>query len=524
MKRILVLAAVIHAAVSWPALAGPRAVDPEGDPASARNQGHDDGRISSPGDRTDGASDGTVLDERTPTETDTPPVPFSNPAFGPRYTIERIVVRGNHKTESALILGELGLRAGDQVTASDSRVEAGRIRLLSLGFFLDVRLALEKGTGRGGAVLVVEVEERGTVILNALYLGSSDATSFWGGLEIAENNLLGRGISLGTGFVASTRPKVAEADWDLGARIRTLVPPLGGTGLMISGTGLIVSGSEFFRVSGPSDGSDPVDFVALRIKRVGGVVGLGRGLTHAARLFLDFREEGVTADLPSLQTRVLGPGITRAVDFGVVPGFSRVGSITATFDFDTRSDPLVPRAGTHVSLSVEGASDSLLSSYAFLKLVLQGSFYKPAQRGHVLGLHLFGGALFGAAPIFDRFFIGDMNLFLPPRALGMNFSTQPSRDLLGTSIAGHRYDNFAGRILVEYAVPLWRRHRLVYSGDAFIAAGVFGMASKNNFRDPSRSGLGAFPVDVTGDLGVRLDTTIGVFTLSFANALGRIPF
>lgn len=449
---------------------------------------------------------------------------FADPAFGPQYTIERIVVRGNSKTEAALILGELGLRAGDQVSASDRRVEAARIRLLALGFFLDARLALAKGTGRGGAVLLVDVEERGTVVLNALYLGSSAATPFWGGLEIAENNLLGRGISLGTGFVAGTRPSVAESERNLGARIRAAVPALADTGITISGTGLLVSGSEFFRVTGPDNSDTPADFVGLRYKRVGGVVGFGRALTPSARLFLDFREEGVTADLPSAQARILAPGQTRPIDFGLMPGFSRVGSLTVTADFDTRSDPLVPRAGTHVALSVEGASDQLLSSYQFLKFVLQGSFYRPMPRGHVLGFHVFGGALFGGAPLFDRFFVGDMNLFLPPRALGMNFSTQPSRDLLGTAIAGHRYDHFAARILVEYAVPLWRRHRFVYRGDAFVALGAFGVGSRGAFRDPARSGLAAWPIDLTGDLGVRLDTLIGVFTLSFANALGRLPF
>jgi len=30
-------------------------------------------------------------------------------------------------------------------------------------------------------VLVIEVEERGTIILNAVYLGTSEATNLWGG-------------------------------------------------------------------------------------------------------------------------------------------------------------------------------------------------------------------------------------------------------------------------------------------------------------------------------------------------------
>jgi len=50
------------------------------------------------------------------------------------------------------------------------------------------------------------------------------------------------------------------------------------------------------------------------------------------------------------------------------------------------------------------------------------------------------------------------------------------------------------------------------------------MGSSGAFRDPSRSGLGAYPFDLTGDIGVRLDTMIGVFTASIANALGRVPF
>lgn len=514
MRTALALAAVIQIAACWPGAAAAA-----GTPAPAP----EDAAASSEADIDAPREAARTLDNETRQDPE-PLAPFADPAFGPRYTIERIVVRGNRKTESALILAELGLRPGDQVTASDHRVEVARIRLLALGYFLDARLALAKGTGRGGAVLLVDVEERGTVILNALYLGSSRATAFWGGVEAAENNLLGRGISLGTGFVAGTRPDVAEADRNLGARVRALVPPLGGTGLLLSGTGLLTTGSEFFRVRGP-DGSDaPSDFAAMRIKRVGGMLGVGRALTHYARFFLDFREEGITAELPGQRDRTFGPGETRPIDFGLLPGFSRVGSLTATIDFDTRSDPLIPRAGTHLSLSVEAASDELLSSYEFVKLVLQGSVYRPAPRGHVVGVHLFGGALFGAAPLFDRFFVGDLNSFLPPRAMGLNFSTQPSRNLLGTAIAGHRYDKFAARVLVEYSVPLWRRHRWIYNGDAFIAVGAFGMGSQGAFRDRTRTGLAAWPVDLTGDVGIRLDTLVGVFTLSFANALGRLPF
>ena len=40
----------------------------------------------------------------------------------------------------------------------------------------------------------------------------------------------------------------------------------------------------------------------------------------------------------------------------------------------------------------------------------------------------------------------------------------------------------------------------------------------------ARSGLHALPIDLTGDLGLRLDTYVGIFTISIANALSRISF
>jgi hypothetical protein len=132
--------------------------------------------------------------------------------FVPSYTIERIEVRGNHKTRTELILREVALSPGDTVAADDARVERARLRLLALGYFLDARLSMIKGERRGGAVLVIEVEERGTIILNAVYLGTSEATNLWGGLDVSERNLLGRGLTLGAGFVSSTRPKVDGAE------------------------------------------------------------------------------------------------------------------------------------------------------------------------------------------------------------------------------------------------------------------------------------------------------------------------
>lgn len=443
--------------------------------------------------------------------------PFADAQFGPRYVIEDVIVSGNRKTARSIILAEanaIGLGPGASVDASDPRVEAVRYRLLTLGYFLDARLKVTRGTKRGGVVLVIEVEERGTIVINDLFPATSAATSFWGGADVSETNFLGRGISLGAGLVASTKPVVPFADHGLGIRLRGAVPPIGGPyGLALSATGLFTDGSEFYRASGADNEREPNLFVASNVRRAGGVLGVGKDFRIPLHARLDFREEVIDATLP-----------IAGIDYMVLAGTSRLGSVTGRLEYDTRSDPILPHSGMRLSLSVEAATAVLGSSYDFVKAVAETSFYWRMPRGHALGLHLFGGAIAGDAPFFDQFFVGDLNLLMPRRALGLNFSTQPSRNLLGTNIAHHRYDQYAGRVLLEYAMPIWRRRGFVYGGDAFIAAGVFGMASPGDAIGSGPFAFRKLPIDLTADLGLRLDTYVGIFTISIANALSRSSF
>ncbi len=441
--------------------------------------------------------------------------------FGPSYVLEAIEIRGNHKTETGLIRRELGLEVGEIVRAADPRVDEAKLRLLSLGYFLNVNFSLSRGGQRGGAVLVVEVEERGTVIINAIHLGTSDATALWGGLDLAETNFLGRGISLGGGFVESTRPKVAGADPARALTVRAAGPP-SVSGLSLGAQLLYSRGSEFFRAAGPSDSAAPGDFVALRTRRVGGALGVGLDLSASTRLHAEGRYEAVDAKLPGIRSRD-DQATLRPIIFPIHEGVSHLSSLSATLDIDTRNDPVLPSRGGRALITFQASLPVATSHYLFGKGVLQGSRYFPIGKG-ALGLHGFGGALFGDAPYFEQFFVGDLNLLLPQRAYGLNFSTQPSRDLLGTGIAEHRYDAYATRALVEYALPLWRRHGFVYRADAFVAFGAFAMASGDDLRVRDRPFREVVPVDLTADLGLRLDTPVGIFTVSVANALGRIPF
>jgi outer membrane protein insertion porin family len=454
-----------------------------------------------------------------------PPAPAADSfGLGFRYLVAAIEVRGNRKTDAGLILRELAINPGDVLSADDPRVRAAELRLLSLGFFLRVELRVLPVPGRRGAVvLVVETEERGTAVLNALYLGTSEATLIWGGLDVSETNLAGRGISLGAGFVASTTPTVPEARAGQAVSVRVGGPNLR-EALLLSGSFLFSRGSEFFRAFGPETSVDPSHWRALDTRRLGGSLMVGGELSRTARFSTEGRFEAVGAILPNIRTRDVGGGQVRPIDFMIHEGSSRVASLTALLDLDTRSDPVLPVRGRRLSMSVEASLPLLGSSYAYAKGIVQGSYYFPAFRDHVVAIHAFAGAILGQAPYFNNFFVGDLNFLLPPRALGLNFATQPSRAFLTNSVADRRYEPFAARTLLEYAVPLWRRPGFIYRGHAFAAVGAFALAGLDDLRLRDRPALDVVPIDLTADLGIKLDTYIGIFTVSIANGLGRLRF
>jgi hypothetical protein len=274
-------------------------------------------------------------------------VAFPDERFGPRYVIDDVLVRGNHKTNKSIIIAEaaaLGLVQGAAVDASDSRVEAVRYRLLALGYFLDVRLSVTRGAARGGVVLVVEVEERGTIVINEFYPSTSAATTFWGGADVSETNLLGHGINLGAGFVASTTPEVPgpHADWVCGCSV---VRPRSPTACR---TALYNDNSEFYRVAGADDDSNPL-FVASRV--------CARAACWAsARIFgracagLRLPPEALTASCRPAARR-------RSTD----PDGPAAGSVMASVDLDTRSDPSCPVRHAHRAVAGGGEQPARFS-------------------------------------------------------------------------------------------------------------------------------------------------------------------
>jgi hypothetical protein len=215
----------------------------------------------------------------------------------------------------------------------------------------------------------------------------------------------------------------------------------------------------------------------------------------------------------------LPSGEVRAVDLHLEDDTSRVITLFSAYDRDTRSDPVLPWQGDRLLLHAELGASVVGSSYDFGSLLAKYERWWPVHgNSHVLSLHLGGGFVFGEVPLFERLHVGDINRMVSPRALGLVTSTTPSLDILGTSTDEISYGEIGGLAELQYSYKLFESQRFVYGGELFVGAGLWTLATTGAL-DPRSSP----PIDILLDAGLRLDTEIGIFELSMANALGRLP-
>ena len=420
----------------------------------------------------------------------------------PPVTIEAIEVTGNEWTGEHLVRRALLVAVGDELTATDQRFDRSRHRVMGLGYFSEVELRLEKGTERGRVVLVVQVVERGTFLLHQLYLGTSEATPVWAGLDVGNTNFFGTGTTVSGAVLWAAEGDVPGARSQLGLRLRYADPALLDSVLGTRASLLYNRASEPVKRSGPPEGSDPAQFGAVNHSRIGGSAGVTLPFTRMSRWLLDGRLESVDVenDAPD--------------DFGLGRGRHTLIGGGATWVHDTRSDPILPTGGAR--LVVAGQVVSVGGEPSFFTVRSSYSHYVAvAGSDHVVAVHLGAGLIVGTAPRFERFHIGDWNRLVTPRALDLVLSTQASRDFLGTEITRFRVGNVAASAQLEYSYRLFRAGGFVYGANLFAAGGLVGLAD--------RDAIDSAPVDLVGDVGLRLDTEIGVFELAVGNALGRVP-
>ncbi|HVY30769.1 MAG TPA: BamA/TamA family outer membrane protein [Polyangiaceae bacterium] len=447
-----------------------------------------------------------------------------------RYTLEGIVVHGNTRTERRVVLRYLPFKPGNVFDVDDPEVELSRYRLLGTGFFRDVQYSLKKGSARGLVVLVIDVVERNTIVINDISMGlAADATrngrvqrlSGYAGLDVAETNLAGTGITLG-GAMAVAKDQLA-------LRVRFLDPAFLGTSWMVGGSLLYNDAQDYFGTSNvqwvdPNQrtvfGSAAVDYT-----RFGGSFGVGRDLSVATQFWLHYRLEVLNASYPYEASEVRGFA-TEPIDFDIIRGRSVLSTLRGTLQVDTRDHPFLPTRGSFFTLTTEVGLLPAGRDYDYARVDAQASrWFKLPWREHVLRLSAFAGAIAGNAPFFEQYYVGDFSDFLPDRVLGISFDHRYPPNFLGTEIVEVRYGKYAFDLNAEYRVPLYRGHRTIFGIDLFGSGGIYSVASDRDFTHPPRaySGISRFPLDLTFNVGFRMDTSAGGFVFAFSNLLGFLP-
>ena len=446
-----------------------------------------------------------------------------------KYTLEGIELRGNTRTTPRVVLRYVKFRSGDVLDVDDPEIELVRYRLLGTGFFSSVQLSLRKGKERGSAVLVIDLVERNTLVLQNLWLGiaadedtsgSSRPQSAFLGAQVAETNLLGSGITVGAG--------VGVASDQVTLRARFFDPAFLGTGWSASLNALYTDALDFF---GNKDvvfeasglGSRQVtDYAVVAYRRVGASLGTGHDLSLTTQLSLDYRIEQIEATVPKIASHVRGD-TREPIELPILPGKSALSALRASFVYDTRDLPFLTTRGTFAQAQITAGIPP--SAYGFARVELSYQQWWTLPWRHVFKLEAFAGGIGGDAPFFEKFYVGDFTDLLPDRVLDLAPDRRQPPNYLDTDIIEVRYGDFAARLEAEYRVPIYTGRGSIYGVDLFARAGVYGVATRREFTDPPTGYQGAAraPIDLTYNVGLRVDTSVGGITLAFSNLLGLLP-
>jgi outer membrane protein insertion porin family len=458
-----------------------------------------------------------------------------------RYVVERIEVAGNRRTKDGAVKRFVPLEPGDVLDVDDPAIEAIRWQLLGTGWFDEVRLRLERGSKRGLVVLIVEVQERNTIVIEQLIFGVSEGVNNsrapdsqivpYGGFSVAETNLLGTGMSLSlTGLFSQPQQ---------GVRLRFTDPTAFGSKYLLSSSAFFTNAKQFFgrdplvsfRCDLPPEECPSVEDIRRAVvfyRRAGLTLGTGHDLGASTRYTLDWQGEWVNARaMPEAASTKFGTEV-RPIDFAIEQGRSWVSLIRFGLDYDRATTRACPPRGCWPGSRGTGPPGS--SAATMTSCGCRCSF-APGIRlpddnfvPHYLRMGVYGGVIFGEAPFFYKFHVSDLTDLIPSRVLEMELDSRQPPNLLDTSIAVMRAQDIAGRVDVEYGVHVWRGTGALPDGEPVRRRGHVrpGELRRREHRGPRL--LRCIPVARGPHVrrGLRLDTTIGVFQFGFSTLLGFI--
>ncbi len=437
-----------------------------------------------------------------------------------KLLIEKIQIKGKSSSKVDFIKERIPIKKGDLISPDNLRFKKARVMLLALGIFKEVNFSLKKGSERGKVILIIELVERGTLIVTHIFGGSSRIVPFWLGLGMEEKNFLGRAITLGFTGVITAKANIMGGE-NQGAFEGYVYTPETFP-VPVSSSLSYSKSSEFYRTYGSGDNSNPDNFLPLNYHKtrlkVSTFFPIKKFFFH-----LGLEESILFASLPSERIRHFEDGTSRNVNFNLKDGLSYLGALNLSLVYDSRDKLIMPRTGTKAVLKIRMAASDLLSNYSFFKTELEINKYFSWHK-HTFSFNLFGGIVTGSPPIFEKYFIGDLQSLIPNRPLGLNLSVASSPNFINNNIGEQRWGRTAFKAGIRYDYTFMQGKGFVYKGNIFASSGIFTLFSpvQMQFRDKDNLWKST-PVDLSFDFGIIFDTRIGIFTFSISNILGRLP-
>ena len=310
--------------------------------------------------------------------------------------VEDIVLEGNEKTRDYVILRELRYRKGqpfNKFLASRSME-----RLYNLGFFEDVNMRLLPGSTDHSVVTEIEVIEQRTGVVT-VGAGYSKSDGMMGILELGENNLRGTGDKI-------------NFHWEFGGSSRGRNYQISYTRPWINSNGDSLGVSIFDRRSKFEDYDADGDAIATYYKRRKGFNATWARVTSEYRknyftletLREDYDDYGGFVFSGKAQAR--GQETMALWQQAIFNNFGRTNSFTFSHVYDSRDNYYAATKGRRLSVTAQYAGRGLGGNFDFLKLSLEGRFYKGLSNGHTLAFRLKGGYIWGDSSYNSLFTLG----------------------------------------------------------------------------------------------------------------------
>lgn len=433
----------------------------------------------------------------------------------PVYEISQIIIVGNKQTSRERILSMMDISEGAHVTLNE--LEETRFQMAVSGAFKSVEMTLVPDKIHHKMGIRLDVVENPKLQINNYWLGTSEKSPFWMGMDVTWVAPFSLPHRMRLAFGAATTndytlnityliPSFSKYSLSMFATLHSTLGHEGLFGNLFIPTGFDESRQRLTSSTYLGD---------LTYHHNGLTFGMGYSPAENIRLMLRLQYSHIRKD--TTDPRLDSP----THDYLAHPETDHP-TISAMASFDNRRGHALPTSGHFVSVNIRGTFRSQMSDYQYIRASLfHQSNFELAQQ-HILRLQTFAGLIYGDSPFFEKFFYNDFYSLAPSRFQNLNPSDKGAFDLFHTGASSLSYEDYLVHLALTYAwQPMRQLLELFFTVSATYADSFDEKALAIGIQ-PTRD-RSNFPVDMSFNAGIRMNTSYGLVSITLAHIINLIP-